>query len=315
MSLKHAFQSAKSDGGDATLVQPSNWNADHEVDGDGLLMVADVTVPSAPAAGYLTLFGRLLAGGALPAAIGPSGPDFMLQPFLGSSRVGIWSSSGSQNLGPQAIGLAAAVGTGTLSTRTVATTNLYQSTRRAGLSSATSAGSSAGLRLDRLQFWLGNAANLGGFRLVMRFGSGDGAAVADARSFCGLVGVTTVLGNVNPSSNTNIIGVGTDSGESTLSIMHNDGSGTATKISLGANFPDHTLSTDLYELALFSAPNSGTVGYEVTRINTGDVASGAITTDLPATTQLLAIQHWRNNGATALAVMADLVAAYIETDS
>lgn len=29
ISLKHAFASQKADGGDATLIQPSNWNADH----------------------------------------------------------------------------------------------------------------------------------------------------------------------------------------------------------------------------------------------------------------------------------------------
>src|SRR5579872_3585988 len=29
LSVKHAFQSAKGDGGDATRVQPSNWNAEH----------------------------------------------------------------------------------------------------------------------------------------------------------------------------------------------------------------------------------------------------------------------------------------------
>jgi hypothetical protein len=29
ISLKHAFNSGKADGGDATLVQPSNWNAEH----------------------------------------------------------------------------------------------------------------------------------------------------------------------------------------------------------------------------------------------------------------------------------------------
>ena len=29
MAIKHAFTSEKSDGGDATLVRPSNWNADH----------------------------------------------------------------------------------------------------------------------------------------------------------------------------------------------------------------------------------------------------------------------------------------------
>jgi methionyl-tRNA formyltransferase len=29
MPVKHAFTSAKSDGGDATLVRPSDWNAGH----------------------------------------------------------------------------------------------------------------------------------------------------------------------------------------------------------------------------------------------------------------------------------------------
>lgn len=36
ISLKHAFTNPKSDGGDATVVRPSNWNAEHT-----LLMAAD----------------------------------------------------------------------------------------------------------------------------------------------------------------------------------------------------------------------------------------------------------------------------------
>jgi hypothetical protein len=31
ISLKHAFESAKADGGDNTLVRPSNWNAEHNL--------------------------------------------------------------------------------------------------------------------------------------------------------------------------------------------------------------------------------------------------------------------------------------------
>lgn len=31
ISIKHAFQSAKADGGDASLVRPSNWNAEHNI--------------------------------------------------------------------------------------------------------------------------------------------------------------------------------------------------------------------------------------------------------------------------------------------
>lgn len=35
MSLRHAFSSSLADGGDTTIVRPSNWNADHVVDGAG----------------------------------------------------------------------------------------------------------------------------------------------------------------------------------------------------------------------------------------------------------------------------------------
>lgn len=146
----------------------------------------------------------------------------------------------------------------------------------------------------------------------MRFGCSDAATVASARTFVGLVGTTSVLGNADPSSNTNIIGVGTDSGDTTLSIMSNDGTGTATKVALGANFPDHTLSTDVYDLVLFAPPNTSSVNWQITRLNTGDTASGTITADLPAGTQLLAPQFWRNSGPTALAVGIDFVGGYFE---
>jgi hypothetical protein len=38
LSLKHAFQSAKTDGADSTLVQPSNWNADHTLTGSNNIL-------------------------------------------------------------------------------------------------------------------------------------------------------------------------------------------------------------------------------------------------------------------------------------
>ena len=34
MGVTHAFTSPKADGGDATLVQPSNWNAAHSLSGN-----------------------------------------------------------------------------------------------------------------------------------------------------------------------------------------------------------------------------------------------------------------------------------------
>lgn len=41
MGVKHAFTSAKSDGGDTTLVRPSNWNADHVGMQDGWFNASD----------------------------------------------------------------------------------------------------------------------------------------------------------------------------------------------------------------------------------------------------------------------------------
>ena len=70
----------------------------------------------------------------------------------------------------------------------------------------------------------------------------------------------------------------------------------------------------MYELILFAAPNGSTVNYQATRLNTGDVATGTLSTDLPVNTQFLSPQVWRNNGATALAVGIDIVHVYVETD-
>ncbi len=52
----------------------------------------------------------------------------------------------------------------------------------------------------------------------------------------------------------------------------------------------------------------------MTRLNTGDVASGSLTADLPVNNQLMAPHFWRNNGTTALAVAIDVASLYIETD-
>jgi hypothetical protein len=118
----------------------------------------------------------------------------------------------------------------------------------------------------------------------------------------------------------NCIGVGHGAADSNLSIFYG-GSVAQTPISLGANFPINTLSTDAYELALFSPPNQfDTVYYEVTRLNTGNVATGVINGDgasiiLPSPYTLLTYSwNFRTNNATALSVGLDIMSDYIETD-
>ena len=123
--------------------------------------------------------------------------------------------------------------------------------------------------------------------------------------------------NVEPSTLTNCIGIGHGAADDNLKLFHG-GSAAQPPIDLGGNFPANTRNTDAYELALFSAPNSGNVQWEVTRLNTGDRVAGVIeNTDasvLPTNATLLAPWGYRTNNATALAVGLDVMSAYVETD-
>lgn len=95
--------------------------------------------------------------------------------------------------------------------------------------------------------------------------------------------------------------------------MYNDGSGTCTKVDLGSDFPANNTSA-VYEFMMFAAPNGSSVYYRVVRLDTGDVAEGEITTDLPASTTFLTRHEYMNNGGTAAAVVLEVSRIYIETD-
>jgi hypothetical protein len=60
----------------------------------------------------------------------------------------------------------------------------------------------------------------------------------------------SVAGTTAPSAYLNSILLAGDAGDANMSIMHNNGAGAATKIALGAGFPNHTTDANLYELIL-----------------------------------------------------------------
>jgi hypothetical protein len=134
--------------------------------------------------------------------------------------------------------------------------------------------------------------------------------------FMGVRNVVTPT-NVEPSTITQGIGIGHGAADTNLRLYYG-GTAAQASIDLGVNFPNTHGSVDVYELALFSAPNSGDVHYEVRRLNTGDVATGTIVnsgaTVLPTNTILIGPWGYRTNNATALAVGLDVMSAYIETD-
>jgi hypothetical protein len=177
--------------------------------------------------------------------------------------------------------------TGSATARSVATTNFATKQVRKGfVASVVSGGRYTGTRGSALLWYVE-----GGFRFVCDFYISDTAYAAGCRQFYGLQGGTADLGysdSITVASLLNIIGVGSDT-DTNLQIFHNDGSGTATKIDLGDNFPANRSAgaalTTSYSVELYNAPASTSVLYRVTNNETGAVATGTLTTDLPANTQ------------------------------
>lgn len=290
----------------------NDWRNISDEEFDVISMTEQNTIPSAPLTGA-KMFLSNVGGRQMQSMRGKSGLSYVLQPHIGKNKTLLWQANGNSTASTIMGGAISANGTAT--TRSVANTSFFTWLRRLGYVSVASAGSSSGIRTASAQYGRGNLSGVGGFHFITRFGISDAVAVATGRLFVGMTATTSVLANVNPSTLLNLIGVGADSTDTNLQIIHNDGAGVATKIDLGASFPANTRNIDAYELALFCPPNGSSVFYTVTNLTTGVIASGELTTDLPANTTLLAWQLWRNNGTTALAVGLDIVSVYLETDN
>jgi hypothetical protein len=284
---------------------------------NGSIIMPENSMPTPAGAGELKLFAREISTRIMPAFVGPSGLDSILQPFLARNKIGYWNPPGNATTVPGVFGFTAPTVTGfTATARTVTTTDMFARMRRLGYQTVATAGTVGHWRVNANQYTLGTGSGLGGFSYILRFGISDPVVVSDARMFMGMR-VSATPSNVEPSTLTNCIGVGHNAAHTNLHIFYG-GSSAQTPIDLGVNFPSNTSNTDVYELALFASPNTAnTVTWTVTRVNTGHTATGTITgnaTVIPQSNTLMAIWGYRTNNATAAAVGLDVMSAYIETD-
>lgn len=276
------------------------------------LPFAEGVSPATPVSG-LKVYSRNITGRNMFGQLGKTGIDYSFQPLIARNKITLWQSNGNAT-SSTVIGSAFS-NQGTTTTRSVANTSKFNWFRRLGLVSANGVGSTAGIRTSSLQYGRGNQADMGGFHFITRFGISDASLVANARTFAGLTSSTGVLINANPSTFLNIIGFGHDAGDANFSFMCNDGTGAATKIDLGADFAAQSTNTNMFEFSLFAAPTGTTVYYQARNLITNVDVYGSVNTNLPANTQLLAMQLWRTNNATATAVALDVVSIYMETDN
>jgi len=172
--------------------------------------------------------------------------------------------------------------------RSVSSTNYASKQIRKGFyGSVVSAGRYTGSRGSALLFYLGS-----GFKYVCDVYISDTAYGSGCRQFYGMQGSTidlTYTDTVLVSSLINCIGVGSDSADTNLQVFYNDGTGTASKIDLGANFPANrnggSVLTTVYSIELFNAPNSSSVLYRVVNKETENSVQGTVSTNLPLGTQ------------------------------
>jgi hypothetical protein len=278
--------------------------------------------PTAPATGTIVVGETSLGGLEVMSIRAPGWTAYVPQFLTGRQRtVGVLYTVGSATPGFMA-GTAANFATlGTATAVTPTATSHFTRQFRISYVSATTAGSLAGhcVNSSSARNFTVGGSGVGGFLFIARFGQGDAATVAGARQFVGLSIATATPTNVEPSTELNQIGFGQISTSNNMHVIFG-GSVAQTPIDLGASFPMDTLSVDSYECVLFSDKNDNTkIRYQVTRLNTGDVATGTLTnttpgTTLPATTAFLGKRAWRCNNATLAAVTLALHSVVVHVD-
>jgi len=269
------------------------------------------TNPTVPSANTITLFGKSVGGRILPSFMGPSNLDSTLQPHIARNKIALASPNGGDAV-VTLVGLALTA-TGTATAAATSATNRYTFMRKVEyLVTVAATTAVAGFFSGFANFARGTGTD-GGFHYVCRFGPATGVTTATRRLFVGLAASVVAPTDVNPSTLVNMIGVGYDNGDTNIQIMHNDGTGTATKVDTGIVKPsaDRAIS---YELALFAPPGAAYVDYQFTRLSDSTTFKGEIEADLPATGTFLAPRGYSSVGGTSSVTGLALMSLYIETD-
>lgn len=209
--------------------------------------------------------------------------------------------------------IAAIAANGTATARAVASTNTQTKQVRASYAVSTPAANGlCGLRATQLLWAIGS-----GFKFHTTFAYTDSAYNAGALQYYGLHSLATgqnISSTISVASLTNIIVIGSDAGDTALSIYHNDATGTATKITLNAtDFPANrtagAASTDIFSIEFYNALGSSEVKYRVVNLTTQVTAQGTLSTDLPLSSQLLTFQLIRTSGTSSNACSMDFTKA------
>lgn len=284
-----------------------------DIDVTGLILKS-MAIPTATV-DAATLSSEKIAGRNITGEVSDNGVTRKFATHPSSMRVRTFGYAGGTATSYN-YGLAAGTPTGTVTGPNPASTNIFTQRGRGTNTSAAGAGSYAIWRGNGPQFMIHSTAGWGGFTISQDFGISVYQAGGPVFSGLYVSGGSATPGN--PGSYVNCVGLGKDDTATTLKIIHNDASGVATQVYLGADFPGNTSAADWYTLYLHAAPGQNTaIGWRVVRETTGSstiyTAEGTITTNIPASGTLLYWVSGIGNGATAAACAVDMTQIVVET--
>ncbi|MGV0984968.1 MAG: hypothetical protein ACOYB2_10465 [Limnohabitans sp.] len=283
--------------------------------------------PAVPAAGTLRLWAKAIAGRILPKFMGPAGLDSPFQPALFQNQCILFTPYGSTTVTPNGFGATWAKGgsAGTVATPTLTVTSpkfLNSMRRVTHLNAVTTTNQAMGIICNAnasRQFWIGDAAGLGGFFMFARFGITNW--LAGSRIFAGLGGSATER-VISDTLTANTIGFWKDTtmAGSVLKFVTVDNGAVVNTIDV----PNAVIQAGaVFDMFLFCRPAGTAVSFRIDQIDDGNGnAIGTLidsSTDqrLPLNTALLGPEIEVSNGTAnivANTVGIGINRIYVESD-
>lgn len=316
--MLHNLTASTSTSGSNNSIQFNNnsslGGADNVYVDSGDIMLAVNNSATTPSSGNVKLITTSNTGVTGLNVVEPNGLITHLQASLGQKKVSRFITKGNSTT-TETSGLSLG-GIGTATSVDVDFTNMHMFVKHLDYRAASSSTAVAGLQGSSKQYGRGDIDRVGGVTMYVRFGPSIGIDTATTyRMFCGFIRTTSSPSDSDPSGQTDCVGVGIDTADTNLQFMHNDASGSATKVDLGANFVrDIVPQTKMYQLILHCKANGDSYYYNFTDLSSNVTTSGSVSSDIPAKTTLLTPRLYISVAGVTTAIGMAIADIFIESD-
>ena len=274
------------------------------------ISLSSAITPATPAPGYTSLFAKSQGGRQMPAFIGPSGLDSVLQPHMAKNGWAQWKITPNSTT-VSAIGTAALTATGTATAANYAVTSLHTRTTRMDYLVTTAAATAvAGYRVATNIYRVTD-----GFHHIFRVAPATGTATLTTnRFFCGMSTATAAPTDVDPLTVLNSCGVGYAGGDANWQIYF--GGTAVVKVDTGMVKPSVDRDGP-FSVIIFAPPGGSYIGVRLVNEITGVAfeTTTSTTANIMAATTAAGPRAYHSVGATSSVVGLTLFAGYVETDN